>query len=60
MITDYEYGIFWKQIEANPHRDGLTEEEAREWVESWLDDGGAEDTFIIVKRALGPWEVVDD
>jgi hypothetical protein len=51
----YEYGI----MVARPghiHREGLTREQALEWIEGWEDDGGKTDVFTVCRRRIAEWE----
>jgi len=59
---EYEYGIEWRIVSARddtPHRVGMTEIEASDWIAEWLEDGGLATTFIIIRRPIGVWEPVD-
>ena len=51
----YEYGIKVTRP-GNVHREGMTREEAMEWVEGWEEDGGKSGLFIVIRRAIGSWE----
>lgn len=60
----YEYGVahnseISKGVVNEVHRWGMTYEEAVVWVTEWIAMGGNEDSFQIIKRAIGDWEVVE-
>ena len=56
--VEYEYGVRYRD-EEEPHRTGMTEDEAYQWIAEWREDGGAYDAFNVIKRTHGPW-VSDD
>jgi hypothetical protein len=56
-MTDYEYGVALLDDLSDPHRTGMTEAEAREWVasaegESQMKPGA----FKVIRRPVGEWE----
>lgn len=66
----YEYGIAWTDPKkwtdgSNPHREGMTREEAVTWLREWEDDirtEGAQfkpDLFAVIRRPMGAWEGYD-
>ena len=59
--SHHEYGIshkgdLWNQV----HREGMTKEEARVWMEEWLEMGGKPDAYRIVRRPIGTWKTVKE
>lgn len=61
--TEYEYGIsrnlLYELAEyGEPHRAGMTEKAAQQWLAEWVEDGGKEGIFSIVRRPVGRWESV--
>lgn len=57
-MAQFEYGISLLRRATTPHRTGMSLKEAVKWMDEWLEDGGREDTFSIIKREVGPWEQV--
>lgn len=55
----WEWGIARGSDElVDPHRTGMTEEQAREWVAEFEgEDGGRKGAFIVIKRPVSKWEV---
>jgi hypothetical protein len=53
----YEYGIQQLKRPEEPHRAGMTRDEAEGWLADWLNDGGKQDVFRVIRRTLGPWEI---
>ena len=53
---NYEYGILYDRHRDNPHRVGMTEEEAYQWIGEWVEMGGKRETFSVIRRTLGQWE----
>lgn len=56
----YEYGVRYTGDPADwrPHRDGLTEDEARLWIAEIEAEGYPKGKFVIVRREIGAWERV--
>jgi hypothetical protein len=54
---DYEYGIVYRPSPDEPHRTGMTEAEAEEWIAS-MPVEGVLDVFGIIRRLRSPWENV--
>lgn len=54
-----EWGIVHRLSPDDLHRGPMTEEQARDWVREWVEDGGVPEAFLIVRRAVHvtPWEV---
>jgi hypothetical protein len=57
VSIQYEWGIarnieWWAET---PHRTGMTEEEALDWIADWIEMGGNKDAFFIVRRPIGYW-----
>lgn len=61
----YEYGIVHVASDINNnkvvsvHRSGLMKYEAERWLAEFLEDGGKPDSFKIVKRPIGEWEIIE-
>lgn len=51
----YEYGIKITRP-GTVHREGMSREQALEWVEGWEDDGGKTNLFLVIRRPIGEWE----
>lgn len=49
-----EYGIMMYGI-SGLARGPMTEGQAQDWIESFVEDGGREDVFYIVSREVGEW-----
>lgn len=56
-VGGFEYGITMKG-RAGIHRNKMTREQAEQFVSEWLEDGGPDDIFTIVRRPVGEWEPV--
>jgi len=56
---DYEYGVSLRSRMDAPHRWGMTEEDARTWIEECQEMGFSDDAFVIIRRPLGRWESED-
>lgn len=54
-----EWAVFLRRLPAEPYRDGMTEVEARDFVDQWEATGGWTESFYVAKRVVGPWEFVD-
>lgn len=53
-----EYAIFHGcAIHRYPY---ATEDQARQWIKEWIDDGGSATSFHIRKREISDWEFVGD
>lgn len=60
----YEYGIGRTDTplddeNVNPHRRGMTEEEATKWVREWEEEifpNARPGIFKVIKRLIGEWE----
>lgn len=57
-MTEYEWAVWNSLYDDGPHRTGLTEEGASEWIERAESIGAASDVFYVVRRPVGPWERV--
>jgi hypothetical protein len=57
-MEEFEYGVQFKNHPAaEPHRTGMTSEQAREWIRTTEKMGGVpEGSFVIVRRRIGAWE----
>ena len=58
--TRFTYGIASARTPTVPHREHMTEEEARRWLQEWVDDDGKPGVFVMIRRPIGSWEVVPD
>ena len=56
----FEYGVAFRGNLHDVHRDGMNEEEAREWIADWVDLSGAPDAMTLIRRPVGRWEPVKD
>ena len=56
MAQHYEYAVFHVNRPDEPHRDGLTESEAREWVREWDEESVFPGVFVVKRRPVGEWE----
>ena len=56
---EYEYGIAYRDDLSDPHRAGMTEDEARTWVADFAELGGMPGMFTVIRRPLGEWEIDD-
>ena len=57
----YEWGIdqtSWPLEEDGPHRDGMTEQEARSWIEQAEAGGIKPGSFTLIRRPIAQWERV--
>ena len=54
----WEYGVRHVNDPESwePHRSGMGEEDARDWVRDFEADGGKPGAFIVVRRQIGAWE----
>ena len=53
----FEYGIRCS-TDGKVHRNGMTLEEAKQWLDGWLVDGGREGAFSLIRRSISKWEPV--
>ena len=53
---EYEWGVVFVRAPDAPHRAGMTEDEARKWVEEWEDTGLEPDAVAVIRRRCAPWE----
>jgi hypothetical protein len=54
-MTDHpriEWGVYYA---TEFWRGPMTEQEAREWVAGWEEDGGRPGAFYVVSRPVGEW-----
>ena len=58
MNAAYEYGVWHVSDPSEPHRSCMTEEDARKWVAELEEDDYPAGGFVVVRREVGPWEVV--
>ncbi len=58
--SEFEYGIRWVALDKEdpiPHRTGMSEDEAWEWVrEAEEEMGFRKGAFVVIRRSLGPWQ----
>lgn len=54
----YEYGIALKGDTTDPHRTGMTKDEADHWMREWVQMSGRSNMFEIIRRPVGEWEIV--
>lgn len=54
----YEYCVMRNGDDQDPHRGPWVLSVCREWIQSWIDDGGRGSTFYIARRLMTPWEAV--
>lgn len=52
---EYEWGVALRRIHG-PHRTGMTEQDARDWVAEAEEDGAAPGAFYVIRRPIGEWE----
>ncbi len=53
----YEWGVVCARVPNEVHRDQMTEEQAREWVREFEDEGGKAGAFLVIRRPVGDWEI---
>lgn len=56
---EYEYGIVYTRYPDSPHRQHLTEAEAKEWIAETVEMGVAAGVFSIIRRPIGDWKVIE-
>lgn len=59
MRTDtgtIEWALFLRRLPTQPYRGGMTEEQARDWLDQWEAAGGWPESFYLARRVTGPWE----
>jgi hypothetical protein len=54
---EYEWGVRCEHY-AEIHKGPVSEQEARDWIQERIDEGGREGSFILVRRPVGTWEKV--
>lgn len=52
---EFEYGIGCDRY-PEPHRKGMTSEEAVEWLNEWIEEVGRSEPFFLIRRPVGAWE----
>jgi hypothetical protein len=53
----YEYGIQHRLDKPQEtHREGMTREQAVDWVLEFVNDGGSSEAFHVIRRPVGQWE----
>lgn len=55
-MSTYEWGVLRSRGHDEPHREGMTEKEARAWIADWEEMGGTPGTFVLIRRLIGEWE----
>lgn len=57
---EWEYGVSYSGDPESwrPHREGMTEDDARDWVAQLEFDGFPSGRFVVVRRQVGAWERV--
>lgn len=58
--VEFEYGIVYHPGDEEPHRWGMTQPEAEKWRAEWIHDGANPERCLVIRRALGPWELLDN
>lgn len=58
-MGEFEYGII-HHTDTEPHRERMTEATARAWIAEFEEDGGKAGAFRVIRRTIGPWELVDE
>ena len=58
MSGEFEYGVqITNAPDSEPHRTGMTAEQAVEWIEETESmDGVPHGAFFVIRRLIGPWE----
>jgi hypothetical protein len=58
-IEYWEYGIQYGGCSNPPHRYGMTEQQARDWINTLQSLGGNlhAKAFLIIRRPVGSWEI---
>lgn len=62
--TRYEYGVDFRDVNKRgyrydaetPHRTGMTQDQADDWVSSFVLEGGNPSTFVVRRRLVSDWE----
>lgn len=59
MYTDYnfEYGVAFRHDPRDCHRGPMRKDEAEKWIQSWIEDGGKEDLFVMIRRPIAKWKI---
>lgn len=58
--TEWEYAIQSTRFDlGQTHRGPFSEAEARLWLQEWEDNLGRRDAWLLVRRAVSEWEVVE-
>lgn len=58
-MSEVEYGVIHRS-DTEPHREHMTEATARAWIAEFEEDGGKAGAFRVIRRTIGPWELVDE
>lgn len=59
-MENYEYAIALNGGDySEPHRSGMTQEEAEKWMAEWMQMSGRRLPFEIIRRPVGEWEAVE-
>jgi hypothetical protein len=58
MNEKFEYGVqITNAPDSEPHRTGMTAEQAIEWIKDTESMGGVpKGAFSLIRRIVGPWE----
>lgn len=58
-MGEIEYGVI-HHSDTEPHREHMTEATARAWIAEFEEDGGKVGAFRVIRRTIGPWDLVDE
>jgi hypothetical protein len=59
MSDATEYGIAFAHSPHIVHRGPMTLEEARLWVDEWIDMGAKPEAIVIIERDVSSWRRLD-
>lgn len=57
--ASFEWSVFLRRLPTEPYREGLTEQEAHDFLDEWTAGGGWGESFYLARRIVGPWEFVE-
>ncbi len=58
-MSEYEYGVSLRGDLNDPHRAGMSEGQAREWIAECI-ELGMKPVFGLIRRPVGEWEAIND